>query len=193
MHRGDYEPVANERPARSPDEEMDQAFESDDEDSDSTPLTHATVPSNQRLPTLPSRQNSGTYDFEREYDHPPPGSPPPQASALSRAVGNTNGVLPNPANVQRNFPTPASRQSFFRRTVGALLPQHYARVPTTDSSDVRGSGVENDGVFSNVLAKPSRPTASRTANGEEIQEMSEDAQKDAPPVRMRLALATPHH
>lgn len=192
MPRGGYSPVTNERPAQSPDEEMDQAFESDHEDSDSTPLTHPSASSPERRTPQPSRQSSFGYDFEREYDHPPPGSPPQQPSILSHAMGNTNGVMPDPLNVERPTSSPW-RPSFFRRAVGVLLPQHYTQVPTSDAPEVRGSGVENDGVFSNVLARPSRPTTTRTANGNgEIQEAPEFAQKEVPPVRMRLAPPDPH-
>lgn len=190
MSHGRYIPVANEPPVRPSDEEMEQAFESDDGDLVSAPLTQPSGHQQQGQASLGQQQEGFVYDFEREYDHPPPGSPPEQASAFTHTIGNTNGVIPNPANVVRNFPTPTSnRPSFFRRAVGALLPQHYARVPTSDAIDVHGSGIENDGVFSNVLAKPS-PRTVRTSDGE-IQEMPEDAQKDVPPVRMQLGSAIP--
>ena len=75
------------------------------------------------------------------------------------------------------------RPSFFRRTVGALLPQYYSRVPTSDAEArrIRGSGVENDGVFANVLAKPTSNPTTTDENGD-VHVMPEDSQKDAPPV-----------
>ena len=188
---GNYVPVANEPPARTPDEEMEQAFESDDDDTVSVPLTQLSRHQQTRQISQASSNDSATYDFEREYDHPPPGSPPPQDSAFTRAIGNSNGIIPDPANVIRSSPSSAlSRPSFLRRAVGALLPQHYSRVSTSDVNDVHGSGVENDGVFSNVFARPSRSRTVQSSDGS-IQEMSEDAQKDAPPVRRQLVSTPP--
>ena len=173
MARSGYERLAHasEQAKSLENDELEQAFESDDEDHDAVPLNPP-----RQTPQIEVATNiqDGAYDFEREYDHPPPGSPP-------RANGNSNGIIPSFASLPRQAPE-NTHPSFFRRAVGALLPQHYARVPTSDAeahTRIQGSGLENDGVFSNVLAKPTN--AGQSTNGN-IHEMPEDAQKDAPPV-----------
>ncbi|KAL0954815.1 hypothetical protein HGRIS_003760 [Hohenbuehelia grisea] len=126
----------------------------------------------------------GAYDFERDYDYPPPGSPPaPSAFARPNDIGNSNGQMPTspvrtiPAEQQHR-----ARGGFFRRTVGALLPTHYARVATEEGSSrpVRGGGVENDGVFANVMAKPQPGRVITTEDGD-VRVVPEDSVKEAPP------------
>lgn len=156
--------------------ELEDAFESDNEDDqESTPLTQQ----HNRAQSIPPTAIPGTYDFEREYDYPPPGSPPrPSTLALPNDFGNSNGQLPS--TPVRQAPP---RLSFFRRAVGsmgAILPTHYIRVPTSELSHV-GGGVEMDGVFSNVSAKPTRAQTIRTENGE-VHVVPEDTQREAPPV-----------
>ena len=150
--------------------ELDDAFDNDDEDDEqleSTPLTAAQNHSAER----------GTYDFERDYDYPPPGSPPePSAFALPNNFGNSNGQLPQ-SPARQSFPRP----SFFRRAFGAILPTHYAIIPPTDSAARVGGGVENDGVFANVMAKPARARTVRGDNGE-VHIVPEDSSRDVPPV-----------
>ncbi|KAJ7127086.1 hypothetical protein C8R44DRAFT_780373 [Mycena epipterygia] len=163
-----YAPLPS-RAAQDADSELDDAF-ADDDDDDQTPrpvpATVAHVP--------------GAYDFEREYDCPPPGSPPrPSAFALPNDIGNSNGMLPTEPVI-----APAPRSSFFRRAVGAILPTHYTRLPGSDPSaaaaGVHGGGIENDGVFANVMAKPQRARTARTEDGE-IYIVPEDNQKEPPP------------
>jgi hypothetical protein len=164
---------------------MEDAFDLNDENDDqaaheSTPLTHynnAQAPQ----PEVSSRTETsaipGGYDFEREYDFPPPGSPPrPSSRALPNDYGNSNGLLPTaPVNV------PKPRQSFFRRAVGAILPTHYQRVPTDNhSARPTGGGIENDGVFANVTAKPQAARVVRTEDGD-VHLVPEDNQKESPP------------
>ncbi|KAJ7603158.1 metal homeostatis protein bsd2 [Mycena polygramma] len=147
--------------------ELEDAFGSDDEDS-TLPQTPVHV-----VPHVP-----GAYDFEREYDCPPPGSPPrPSAFALPNDIGNSNGRVPTEPVIP-----PAPRSSFFRRAVGTILPTHYTRLPSSDpaASGVRGGGIENDGVFANVMAKPQRARTIRTEDGE-IHMVPEDNQKEPPP------------
>ena len=176
-------------------EEMDDAFESDDDDDvrqkETAPLTQQ---KSEEGPLDSSQSNSDIaslapgYDFENVYDHPPPGSPPPMPISISQpAVGNSNGIVPPLSAIPTSSASPsAGRPSFFRRAVGVLLPTHYTRVPASDSSEAaaraRGSGLENDGVFSNVAAKPMLPRAVLGENGESIHVMPEESQKDAPPV-----------
>ena len=158
--------------------ELHEAFHNDDDDDDeeleSTPLTQA---HNQAMAAAERTPPPGTYDFERDYDYPPPGSPPePSALALPNNFGNSNGQLPA-TPVRQSFPRP----SFFRRALGGILPTHYAPVPLTDMAARVGGGVDNDGVFANVMAKPGRARTIRTENGE-VHIVPEDSTRDAPPV-----------
>ncbi|KAJ7284900.1 metal homeostatis protein bsd2 [Mycena rebaudengoi] len=159
--------------ARDADRELDAAFDSDDDED--TPLN----PQSQSHPQSPRHPQPvpGAYDFEREYDCPPPGSPPPpSALALPNNIGNSNGMLPTDTVAPS-----APRSSFFRRAVGALLPTHYTRVPGSDPrAGVHGGGIENDGVFANVMAKPQPARTAVTADGE-IYMVPEDNQKEPPP------------
>ncbi|TFK40279.1 hypothetical protein BDQ12DRAFT_628147 [Crucibulum laeve] len=177
-----YAPLPNPRSAPDAQREMEDAFESDNEDDghndhESTPLNltaHSRTHSQARAQEVP-----GAYDFEREYeyDFPPPGSPPaPSSTALPNDIGNSNGQLPS-TPIRPSMPGP----SFFRRAVGAILPTHYARVPVdAQGSRARGGGIENDGVFANVMAKPQVARTIRTEDGN-IHMVPEDNQKEAPP------------
>ena len=178
-----YAPLSNPRSAPDADREMEDAFDLDDEhdddghnDHESTPLTHNVreeISSKQDTSALP-----GVYDFEREYDFPPPGSPPkPSARALPNDFGNSNGVLPTAP-----IAIPKPKRSFFRRVVGAVLPNHYQPVSTEErSSRPTGGGTDNDGVFANVTAKPQAPRTIQTEDGN-IHIVPEDNQKELPPV-----------
>ncbi|KAG5650574.1 hypothetical protein H0H81_011761 [Sphagnurus paluster] len=180
------------------DRELDEAFESDEDDDDanyqdalteSTPLTraHRTNDDDTHNDAEPTSAIPGAYDFERDraYDHPPPGSPPrPSARALPNDYGNSNGLLPStPAR-----PAPP-RASFLRRAAGALLPSHYVRIPNSDAGSstrpVVGTGTDNDGVFANVTAKPqrARTVAVEAADGSgNVYMVPEDSnQKEVPP------------
>ncbi|KAF9474245.1 hypothetical protein BDN70DRAFT_885030 [Pholiota conissans] len=192
-----YTPLPNPRSAQDADREMEDAFDLDgDGDGDdneghdaheSTPLTHpaprspATAPpaaaTDSSRPQETSAITSGAYDFEREYDFPPPGSPPPPTSrALPNDYGNSNGLLPTaPVAI------PKPHRSFFQRVAGAILPTHYQPVPTEHhSTRPTGGGLENDGVFANVTAKPQPVRTVRTADGE-VHIVPEDNQKESPP------------
>lgn len=175
-----YAPLPNPRSEPEAEREMEEAFDSDHGDdehhTESTPLTQGYIPTERPEPT--ALTIPGAYDFERDYDYPPPGSPPsPTAFALPNDIGNTNGQLPSaPVRPQSNRP------SFFRRAVGALLPQHYARIPSGPAvTRPRGGGIENDGVFANVMAKPGRSVAVRDRNGE-VYMVPEEVQNEMPPV-----------
>ncbi|KAF9813506.1 hypothetical protein IEO21_05543 [Rhodonia placenta] len=179
-----YAPLPNPRSEPDAERELEEAFdEDDDHHTESTPLTHGYASSDSHPlqadnirsePTMP-----GSYDFERDYDYdyPPPGSPPsPSALALPNTIGNTNGRLPT-APVRPEPPRP----SFFRRAVGVLLPQHYARLPSEPAtSRLIGGGTDNDGVFANVMAKPVRNVAVTNDNGDVIM-VPEDTQNELPP------------
>jgi len=182
-----YTPLPN--PRSNPEREMADAFALD-EDSDvddlhsaheSTPLAH----NNRQTPSATGhvflKETSsipGAYDFEREYDFPPPGSPPrPSSRALPNDIGNSNGLLPTtPVQI------PKPKVSFFRRAIGAILPTHYARVPTSQVHPTRptGAGIENDGVFANVTAKPQPSRVIQTEDGT-IYVAPELTQEQTPP------------
>ena len=184
-------------PRYAPDEaqrELDDAFDSDDEGQDSserTPLTRPPPRSDshyhppldadfpEAIPT-PATSVPGGYDFERDYDYPPPGSPPgPSAFALPNDFGNSNGLLPSTTPIM----PPRPRQSLWRRAAGALLPQHYVPVPSeVPGQRIVGGGTENDGVFANVAAKPSRPITITDVDGN-VHIVPEEVQKETPPVR----------
>ncbi|KAI0267748.1 hypothetical protein BC834DRAFT_57370 [Gloeopeniophorella convolvens] len=173
-----YAPLPNPRTSPDAEREMDDAFDDDDRDehNETTPLTvqHPRSPE----PIDSSRQRSdsfagpGAYDFERDYDYPPPGSPPPPSTvALPNNIGNSNGLLPT------SPVTRAPRRSFFRRTVGALLPQYYQRI---GDGRPRGGGTDNDGVFANVTAKPV-PAVTVHSDSGDVHMVPEETQNEAPP------------
>lgn len=184
-----YLPLSNPRSAPDAGREMEDAFDLDNDDEqdahvahESTPLTH-----NNSSPTTTPHDSSsrtettalpGGYDFEREYDFPPPGSPPaPSSQALPNDFGNSNGLLPTAP-----IAIPKPRRSLFQRFAGAILPTHYQPVPTEQhSTRPTGGGIENDGVFANVTAKPQAPRTVLSANGE-VHIVPEDNQKESPPV-----------
>lgn len=164
-----YAPLPNPRSRPDADRELNEAFESDGEEFDeqhhneSTPLFRShSPPMNEQRTAAPTPTTPGTYDFERDYDHPPPGSPPgPSTDAFPNDYGNSNG-LPGSIPERPSF----GRPSIFRRAIGALLPQYYSSVPTSEPARAMGGGIENDGVFANVMAKPTRPRQVVGENGE---------------------------
>lgn len=168
--------------------ELADAFGSDNEDEDETTPLRIQYGSQdveasaglQPADTLPC-----SYDFERDYDVPPPGSPPrPSSSALPNDFGNNNGLLPT-SPVRTTFDR-RPQSNLFRRVMGAVLPTHYSQLPTEDSGVPRhriGGGSDNDGVFANVMAKPAPVSESRIIrdpNGN-IHLVPEDNQKEPPP------------
>ncbi|KAG5221558.1 Metal homeostatis protein [Salix suchowensis] len=119
-----------------------------------------------------------TYDFENvEYDYPPPGSPPlPSAYARPNEIGNSNGQIPD-------FELDASRRprgGWLKRTIAAALPasvsQRVGLAPRLPAGVV-GGGLNNDGVFANVTAKPAAP---RAEVSDELTS-AEDSRSEAPP------------
>ncbi|KAI9511818.1 hypothetical protein F5148DRAFT_1167828, partial [Russula earlei] len=183
-----YTPVSKSRVGSDAEREMHDAFDDDDDDNDdhgeTVPLTlHSPrSPVSAGPPPPPGVTTSAAhiaYDFERDYDYPPPGSPPLSLShthstfALPNNYGNSNGYLPT-SPVLREPP-----QSIFRRMFGAVLPQAYQRVPGNDGRPL-GRGSDNDGVFANVTAKPAPPVSIQTEDGE-VHVVPEDTQQEAPP------------
>ena len=183
-----YTPLPTQQSARDADRELNEAFESDDDDHDGNLVSaHDNHPNIRSYFTdhhpRSSPENTtipGAYDFERNYDYdrPPPGSPPrPLATTLPNDIGNSNGELPTSP-----LGTTIPRPSFLRRAVGAILPTHYARIPTNEAhAVVTGGGLQNDGVFSNVVAKPALPVQIQAEDGS-IYLVPEETQSTAPPV-----------
>ncbi|KAH0832971.1 hypothetical protein J3R83DRAFT_11949 [Lanmaoa asiatica] len=175
-----YAPLPTQQPTQEADRELNEAFASDEEEeqpnSDAAPQPRPPTETPKASSTVPA-----VYDFERDFDYvrPPPGSPPhPSAVALPNDFGNSNGLIPSSP-----VATPIHRPSFFRQAVGAILPTHYTRLPTTGGishSRAVGGGIQNDGVFTNVTAKPSRPVQVRTDDGS-VYVMPEETQSNAPP------------
>ncbi|KAF5367572.1 hypothetical protein D9758_003791 [Tetrapyrgos nigripes] len=164
--------VGYSRLADHDDDELEEAFAGNDHEQDSTKnVQHRPAPI-----SIP-----GFYDFERDYDHPPPGSPPgPSTVALPNDWGNSNGQLPT-SPVAPSAPR-LPRRSFFRRIVGSVLPTHYVQVPTSSRRD---RPIENDGVFANMMAKPQPVQTVRTVDQDgnvNVHLVPEDSvQKEAPP------------
>lgn len=182
MPSAEYAPLPNPRSVPDVEREMHEAFQLDDEDDDnhteSTPLTHGYHDLRGERPQI-SITTPATYDFERDYDYdyPPPGSPPDPSAARPNDYGNSNGVIPS--SPERPEP---GRPSLFRRVVGALLPQHYQRLPSDAASHrAVGGGMENDGVFGNVMAKPGRTVEVVNEDGS-VYMVPEEVQNQAPPV-----------
>lgn len=169
--------------------EMDRAFESDDEEDqhgEATPLNQINS-SNEAASTRISTTSPappGVYDFERDYEYTVPAASSPSALPAAGPAVSATSTQNFATRIGNSFTTP----SFIRRALGSILPTYYARVPTTEDaqtsrSHVRGGGMENDGVFANVMAKPSAPRTAQDENGN-VYVMPEEAQKEAPPVRL---------
>jgi hypothetical protein len=153
-----YAPLPNPRTDPIAQNEMDAAFDvdgdNDDEDDDNVHQSES-QPLN---PPQPSH-SPGSYDFENvDYDYPPPGSPPPPSSvAVPNNHGNSNGIIPS---FSLDSALPGPRRNWFHRGAAALLPSHYVRrlgLSSARPTGVVGAGINNDGVFANVTAKPSPP------------------------------------
>lgn len=147
-------------------------------------------------------RTQSTYDFENvnDYDYayrPPPGEPPRADRApVNNNWGNTNGIIPDFSGV-------SSPQSAHRGLdwVRSFLPERF-RGRNSGRERIVGGGFENDGVFANVMAKPTVQTSGQLEGDDStsftkntvflsltltiapvdgVYVMPEDAQKDAPP------------
>ncbi|KAF8663488.1 hypothetical protein AX16_001056 [Volvariella volvacea WC 439] len=187
-----YAPVPNPRSdPNDRDGELEAAFDySEDEDDDhniseSQPLKSSSASnsgpsSHHRLsPSRSQSQSATVYDFENvDYDFPPPGSPPrPSSMALPNNYGNSNGYVPSFDDVSSQQPRP----TWFRRVLNRLPPSIADRLGGKESKPRHpiGGGTNNDGVFSNVTAKPGRTV--RIEDGSDIYLVPEDTRTDAPP------------
>lgn len=157
-----YAPLPNNPTVdQAADDELEAAFDdSEDEDaSESQPLNPNRRPAVQ--PTIP-QPTPGAYNFDADYDYPPPGSPPrPSAIALPNDHGNSNGITSFTVDTAAH----ARRGGWFSRTAATVLPTHYVQrfgLGRQVPSGVVGGGTNMDGVFANVTAKPSRPVRVQT-------------------------------
>jgi hypothetical protein len=174
-----YAPLPTQRPSEHSDDELDAAFDgSDDEldyDDDNAPVSESQPlnpsRSGRTSPPLSTRNHlppiaiPGAYDFERvDYDVPPPGSP---TRAMANDHGNTNGQIPSfDTDVDFVGNRHGGYRSWFSRAAANVLPSHYIRRlglggPSAPTAHV-GGGVRNDGVFSNLAAKPERRRLQQT-------------------------------
>ncbi|KAF9653399.1 hypothetical protein BDM02DRAFT_3232405 [Thelephora ganbajun] len=193
-----YAPLPTQRPPEHSDDELDAAFNgSDDEldyDDDNAPVSESQPlnPSRAGRTSPPlSAQNRplsiavpGTYDFERvDYDVPPPGSP---TRAIANDYGNTNGNVPSfDTDVGFAGLGRGSARTWFSRTAANVLPLHYVRRLGLGGTSVPaarvGGGVRNDGVFSNITAKPERRRQQQTEGDDSIYLAPEETQREGPP------------
>ncbi|KAI9439919.1 metal homeostatis protein bsd2 [Lactarius indigo] len=165
-----YAPLPNPQTDVDAEREMDDAFDDDDHDNhgETTPLTLHQLRSPVSAGQLPFRGSShpatNAYDFERDYDYPPPGSPPSvSALALPNNFGNSNGQLPTSPVVR------APPQSIFRRAFGclasAVLPAYPQRPPERRR---------------NRTTTPAPSVSVVTDNGD-VYMVPEETQQEAPP------------
>lgn len=163
-----YVPLPNSRSDHDAQaHEMQAAFDYSDDDEDDDSGHNATeshplnpTPTSPAFVRIPSVQQHipGTYDFENlDYDYPPPGSPPrPSAVALPNEHGNSNGLVPS----FDSDSSPGPSRGWFNRAAAVVLPSHYVHrfglLPQLPAGAI-GGGTNNDGVFANVTAKPTRP------------------------------------
>lgn len=176
-----YERIPNPHSTHREDEdELEAAFDdSDDNDSDDNDQLSASSIHIQEQRPLVQRDSTSHYDFERvDYDYPPPGSPPhPTASALpdNAAYGNTNGLVPS-SPVER----PTRRTPAYRSWLSRIIPFYHRLAPTQRPQGRVGGGAENDGVFANLMSKPTR--ARRVEDEDGVHFVPEETQSEAPPV-----------
>jgi hypothetical protein len=167
--------------------EMEDAFEGSDDEhgaDESQPMISQRSPSpvarssTNNIPYPPSQSGAPLYDFE--YDYPPPPGSPPRPSALAlpgNVFGNNNGYIPVFSGVR-----PVPRQgNWFTKTVRGWLPG--SSTPALLGRPV-GGGTQMDGVFANVVAKPTttenpRALEEGTSN---VHIVPEFEQNDVPPV-----------
>ncbi|KLO15858.1 hypothetical protein SCHPADRAFT_995499 [Schizopora paradoxa] len=164
-----------------------QPLKPEDTSSPEVPLTNAGIDGGDVERSTSNGRHArtqSTYDFENvnDYDyayHPPPGEPPRADRALeNNNWGNTNGIIPDFSNI--SFPQNAHQRGL--NWIRSFLPERF-RGRSSARERVVGGGFENDGVFANVMAKPT-VHAPGQLEGDEVDGvyvMPEDAQKDAPP------------
>ncbi|KIY49330.1 hypothetical protein FISHEDRAFT_72665 [Fistulina hepatica ATCC 64428] len=176
-----YTPIPNPASGEDARREMEAAFDGSDDEDNFRPSQDETRPLNPHSTSTPPAQ-PGAYNFETvDYDYPPPGSPPgPSSSALPNDFGNTNGLVPPESSAIRS--SAPRRRPWLSRTAASILPIRISgQLGLVDEPPIGpiGGGTNNDGVFANVTAKPSRPV--RVQDGDDTYLVPEDARADAPP------------
>lgn len=168
-----YAPIPNPRTDPDTNPELDAAFDDsdDDDDDESRPLNPHRPPSPR--PSVDHNTNTIlTYDFNTpvaDWDRPPPGSPPAATSvSLPNSIGNSNGIIPT------STPdiSPRTQTSWWRRATAFLTQSSQSTSSRT--ARIMGGGTGNDGVFSNVSAKP-------TTSGTRVQEGRSLSSPPTPP------------
>jgi len=176
-----YAPLPNH--TNTQDSELEASFDADDSDvedhddarAESQPLNPSRSCS---PPPITTTSGSTPYNFEDlDYDYPPPGSPPrPSTFALpDNVIGNSNGQIPQSPQI----PRPEQRTRWFRRAAAAILPSSFAGSSSNAGRPV-GGGIENDGVFANINAKPARGRIVQDGDSG-IHVVPEEVQKESPP------------
>ncbi|KAF8138447.1 hypothetical protein EV363DRAFT_1252103 [Boletus edulis] len=180
-----YAPIPNPRTDPDANNELDAAFDDSDDSDDDLDLDESRPlnPQSFHSPSVDHTNTALTYDFNTsfaDWDHPPPGSPPPATSlALPNSIGNSNGAIPTFTHpLTHHAPT-----SWWRRGT-AFLPSRYlpqfAQLRSSGRARVMGGGTGNDGVFTNVSAKPST-TGTRVQDGDSIYVLPEESSSATPP------------
>jgi hypothetical protein len=161
-----YAPLPNPHTDPLLNDDMEAAFEEDDEDTnDEHAESRPPNPSaSYASPSPVSRTPHLEYMTLRTSTMPAyhlralPQSPPQQP--FRTAFGNSNDLIPSPSDVWLDEP----RSSWFRRATRNVLPNSLAQRFHLDhepTPTVVGGGTNSDGVFANVAAKPSRPVQFR--------------------------------
>lgn len=152
-----YAPIPNPRTDPEASNELDAAFDDSDDDDD----IDESCPLNPQSSRPSVDHNALTYDFNSpvaDWDQPPPGSPPQVTSlALPNSIGNSNGIVP----AFTHAITPHVPTTWWTR-VTRHVPL-FGQSRSSGRARIVGGGENNDGVFSNVSAKP-------TASGTRVQD-----------------------
>ena len=175
--------------------EMEDAFEDSDDEHDAGESQPMISRACQRSPSPPTRSptsnlsdrpsQSGALLYDFEYDYPPPPGSPPRPSAFAlpgNVFGNDNGYIPVFSDIR-----PVPRQgNWFTKRVRRWLPGRSLPTP----GQRVGGGTQMDGVFANVVAKPStaenpRALEEGTSN---VHIAPEFEQNDVPPVCLLLPM-----
>ena len=189
MSRHEYAALPSQRASSPTPSEMEmvvfQIDDEEDQDGEATPLNRVTSDSEvANTRSAVATPIPGTY--ESESNHEENSTPVTPTSSTLAAAGPALAASLSRQNIKTRLTNFFRGTFFFRKAVGTILPSHYARVPTAEEAQssrprIRGSGIENDGVFANVVAKPTVPRTVQDENGN-VYVMPEEAQSTAPPV-----------